>query len=374
MSSRISRKQNQSKKNKSKKSKSKQQKGPRVPRLQGLEYKQRGLEVVAPVAKSQIRTTRKPKMETMPNGDCRISHREYIVDIVAKVAGPPTTFNATQFAVNPGQQASFPWLSRVATNYESYVFNSLRFCYETEAPSSLGGTLVMALDYDASDPAPTTKQQAMSYRSSVRSAPWSACCHTSLAEDLHKAKTNFIRIGAQPANTDIKTYDIGNLYVISQGVGTSGATLGELYVEYDVVLMTPVYENSSDEIIIGAYVAGVGAQTIANPFGDGETQVAAASVGITCDSKSRLTFANPGAYVFSVEFGGTTITNDLLTPSDTNIVVSQQFFLKNSTSTTAMSLWTVRVAVPNSSMVYSIAAASSTSTTAYISTLPAGLV
>ncbi len=184
--------------------------------------------------------TQAPKIVTLRNGDCEIVMREYIADIIAASTG--ANFNLTQFAINPGQASMFPWLSKIAQNFESYKFKKLKFCYETEAPSSLGGTLVMAVDYDASDVAPANKQQALAYRGSVRSAPWTPCCHTSVGEDLSKQKSYFVRPGSVPANSDIKLYDVGNLNVITQGISTNSATCGELYVEYAVKLMTPLYE------------------------------------------------------------------------------------------------------------------------------------
>lgn len=199
----------------------------------------------APVATSKNTKTQRPKMRTMKNGDCHIIHREYISDINAS-SGSPSVFSVTPFPVNPGQSSTFQWLSKVASNFESYKFNKLKFDYETEAPTSLGGTLMLTLDYDATDPPPVSKQQAMAYRGSVRSAPWTPCCHTSILEDLSKNKSYFVRPGSQPANTDIKLYDVGNLFVISKGVTTADAALGELYVDYDVMLMTPIYEPTPD--------------------------------------------------------------------------------------------------------------------------------
>jgi len=194
----------------------------------------------APVSMSKNIKTGVPKMDTLRNGDCLITHREYIQDIVAPSTG--ASFNATQLAINPGQSTTFQWLSKIAANFESYKFKRLVFDYETEAPSSLGGTLVMAVDYDASDPVPTTKQVALATRGAVRSAPWSPCCHRSIKEDLEKQKSYFVRPGLQPANTDIRLWDVGNLNVITQGISSNSATCGELYVEYTVLLMTPIYE------------------------------------------------------------------------------------------------------------------------------------
>jgi hypothetical protein len=192
-------------------------------------------------------------METLRNGDCHIVHREYVAEVLAQ-ASSPSTYQVSQFPINPGQSQLFQWLSNIAQNFESYRFRKLRFCYETEAPSSLGGSLILAIDYDASDAAPLSKQQMLAYRGSVRSAPWTECEHSSIGEDLNKQKSYYVRPGVQPAGTDIKMYDVGNLWVATQGVTTGGATCGELYVEYDVLLMTPVYEQdpSSDTITMTA--------------------------------------------------------------------------------------------------------------------------
>lgn len=194
----------------------------------------------APIAMSTSFKSNRPKMTTLRNGDCRIVHREYIQDILS---GPVSSgFTATLLSINPGLASTFQWLSKVAQNFESYKFSKLKFCYETESPSSTGGTVVLAVDYDAADPVVTSKQQALAYRGSVRSAPWTPSCHSSLPEDLSKNRSYYVRPGIPPANTDIRLYDVGNLQFIVQGVTGTLQDLGELYVEYDVLLMTPIYE------------------------------------------------------------------------------------------------------------------------------------
>jgi len=235
----------------------------------------------APVSQTRVVKTGRPKMTSLPNGDARIIHREYIGEVTAGTSSP-SVFSNTSYPVNPGQNQTFPWLSQIASRYESYRFNALRFDYETEAPSSLGGSLVLALDYDASDPAPVSKQQALAFRESVRSAPWKECRHVSLSEDLNKQKSYFVRNGSQPSTTDIKTYDVGNLNVITQGVTTASSTCGELYVEYDVTLMTPVYEN----VALGGASAYVPSATTAAPFASaqfgGGLGLSASGTTLTC--------------------------------------------------------------------------------------------
>jgi len=266
----------------------------------------------APIAKGLSVRTPRPKMTTLPNGDCLITHREYIQDVVAGT-GTPSVFNNTTIPINPGQRGTFQWLSRVAVNYESYNFEKLNFVYETEAPTTLGGTLVLAVIYDATEPAAATKQQAMAYRSAIRSAPWLECKHVSMKEDLRKSKTSYVRPAAQPANTDLKTYDIGFLNLITQGVTTASSVLGELYVEYTVRLMTPVYEDASF-LALGGTITGANTQTAANPLGIAPT-LGANTNGVTVDALSNISFQFPGTYLLDVFYTGTVITADAITPA-----------------------------------------------------------
>jgi hypothetical protein len=236
-----------------------------------------------------------------------VKHREYFTDVTAG-AGTPTAFDVESYAINPGQSDLFPWLSKIAANYESYRFNSLKFIYSTEAPTSYAGTLILAVDYDATDSDPIDKQQALAYRSSVRSAPWNGCEHRSLPEDLHKAKSNFIRPGAQPNGTDLKTYDIGNLFVISQGVSVANAVLGEMYVEYEVELMTPVYESTTSFAAAGGQILNNGTLTLANPFGDGLVHATPNTVGFNMGGDSKLFISERGQYLMVVSIVGTAFT------------------------------------------------------------------
>jgi len=163
-----------------------------------------------------------------------ISHREYLQDINGSVA-----FAANQIAINPGLPSTFPWLSAIAQRFESFIFERLDFVFETESATSATGALILGVDYDASDAVPTTKTQVMAFRSSVRSAPWASCSLRCAPEDLRRRKTYYVRNGANPAGTDIKLYDVGNLNICTQNQAGTTA-IGELYIEYSVRLMTPV--------------------------------------------------------------------------------------------------------------------------------------
>lgn len=222
---------------------------------------QKSQRVQAPVAKSLTLATSRPQTRS-DNGDIIITHREYIMDVPGAIP-----FQATPLPVNPGIAASFPWLSTIAPSYESYIFESLEFHYETQAPTSSTGSIILAMDYDSNDLVPTSKSQVMSYRGSVRSAPWSSSCHRSQKEDVAKRKSYFVRRGTLAANQDKNLYDCGQFYLCRQGqVDTS--VVGELYVSYRVRLMTPqLGEVGPGEAIFGYFFGSSNSAPVVNQVG-----------------------------------------------------------------------------------------------------------
>jgi hypothetical protein len=272
-------------------------------------------QVSVPVQMGTIARGGYPSMRSLPNGDCVIKHREYIQDITAG-AGAPSAFNVgATIPLNPGQTQSFPWLSTIAARFESYRFLSLSHSYETDAPTTLGGTLVMTTDFDATDDAPTSKQQAMAYRGYTKCPLYGEAgkkvIHRALAEDLHKLKERYVRPGAVPVNTDLKMYDVGNLFVITQGATTASASCGELFVDYEILLMTPVYDNT---ITTSGTLTGL-TSAIATPFLSGTalgaiqlgTQTATPTVlrvvGLVVGQEYQLTYNVVGASVATLTWG-----------------------------------------------------------------------
>jgi len=240
--------------------------------------------------------------------------------------------------------SSFPWLAGIAKNYESYIFNRLAVYYKSEASSSLGGSAFLTIDYDAVDAAPATKAIALSYRSAVRSSPWNNCELICETKDLHKNKSNFVRAGSQPSGTDLKTYDIANLYFGSESVAGSGVTLGEIWVEYDVSLFTPSHAPTEQLVINGGYITySDGGLTPLNPFGTSAAVDIQAS-GFHYDSKlMQVYFDAPGWYMFVAVVGGTGMTgsNCSVNPNITTIHTFIQ-----TTTTSMKDMWVFEVLAP----------------------------
>jgi len=185
-----------------------------------------------------IRTTKR---------DMVIEETEYIGEIV--VANQPN-FNNVAFPINPGQATTFPWLSTIAKNFEKYQFEKLVFFYKKEvsefATAGQTGKVIFMVDFDASDAPPTTKQQMEDTIPHADAMPSQSFSLPLAPRDLapRANEARFIRVGGLPGNSDIKTYDVGNLNAATIAVLANGA-VGELHVGYRVRLIKPVLESTN---------------------------------------------------------------------------------------------------------------------------------
>jgi hypothetical protein len=173
------------------------------------------------------------------------SQDEFIMDVNGS-----TSFSVgANLAINPGQALTFPWLSTIAARYEKYRFRRLRFYYKpmvTQFTSNYNtGKVMMNCDYDASDPAPNSKQQVEDSDPHVDGMPYQSFSFVLDPREMNgmSSDAHYVRPAGLPGGTDIKTYDVGNLFLSTIGQGASGA-IGELRVEYDVELSVPILDNN----------------------------------------------------------------------------------------------------------------------------------
>jgi hypothetical protein len=226
---------------------------------------------LAPVAHGLQYRSKAPNFKQTSRDSIIVRHREYLQDVSGSVA-----FTAITYSINPALIGTFPWLYSVANQYESYLFRKLHFIYEPACSTSTAGTIILCVDYDATDAAPSTKSQAMTYHNAVRSAAWEPVCYKAAVEDLSKFKRRYTRAGALPANADVKMYDVGNLFLCTS-IETGTAIIGELYVEYEVELQTPQQNAIAGQQIGSAYLTAGGTFATATPFGS--TPVVTAQTG-----------------------------------------------------------------------------------------------
>lgn len=165
----------------------------------------------------------------------RIKHKEFVTDVEI----PTGTGVFEKFEVNPGLSTFFPWLSQIAQRFESYYFNSFKLHYVSSVSTDTSGSLAICPDYDAADNNTlASKAELLSFEDSVRGPWWTNFTMTSTPRNLRKAKTFYVRGQDLASNLDIKTYDTMQINLLAEGDGDD-AVGGELWVEYDIQLLTP---------------------------------------------------------------------------------------------------------------------------------------
>jgi hypothetical protein len=153
-----------------------------------------------------------------------------------------------QYAINPGQASTFPWLSSIAKNYEKYEFLMLEFYIVPQvsgfATAGQTGEVVLSVDYDASDAAPATYQQQVDvWPHSCEPPPMRQRIMLNPKEMHKESDAKFVRPGGLLGGTDIKTYDCGNLFLGAVGISGGAVPLFSLHVRYSVKFTVPILEN-----------------------------------------------------------------------------------------------------------------------------------
>jgi hypothetical protein len=325
----------------------------------------------APSAYSVAQGTSEPRISAQTRDGVRIVHRE----LVASIVGTANFNVGTTLALNPGITASFPWLSSQAQGWEQYRFNKLRFCYYSRCATSTPGSIMMVPDYDAADAAPTTEQIASAYRDVEEEVPWTPefSCSLNVAAMHPDGRRKFVRFGNLAANLDIKTYDVGNMFVCT--TDGSATNWGKLWVEYDVSLFVPQLQPAGvpSNPLGGSFSQG-GSVTNVVPFGTAPV-ASAANTGVTmtgtAGSNNVLTVAQAGTYLLTVEYTGTGVV--LSTPTaGTGVTLTQLISFVNSGLTQGTLTYEVVSTVTNGTITITESASTTISAAvAYIANAPA---
>lgn len=244
----------------------------------------------APLAISSAIRSSKPREMVTRNGGRVITFREYVQDIAGSAA-----FAVSKFPVQPGLPTLFAWLANQAANYQEYRFLGLKFIYETEKSASTSGKVMYAFNPDAGDAAPASKQEMLEFENKAADVLWRPFVLPIPVRPIEAlGAKRYVRSGTLASNLDIKTYDLGNLWVATQGMADTTA-VGELFVEYSVLLESPVvsaallaFNNSAD--IIGA------SPSAASYFGTTPTVAGGLDISVTGNT---ITFNRVGRYIIT---------------------------------------------------------------------------
>jgi hypothetical protein len=218
------------------------------------------------------------------------------------------TFTELQFPLNPGQAGTFPWLSQEAKLWEKYEFDKLDIEFRTtinEFSANAFGRVILGVDFDASDPAPSTRSQAEISRPVTAQAPYFNQLLKLRKQDMHDSvRKHYVRPGNLPGGADIKMYDVGNLNFGTDGnIGTN--EVGELWVHYSGTFTNQVLESISTAPINNqvAVFTDLGAQILATGVAKTHALVTAVTNGLLAVNTAGSILLPAGNYLV---YGSTT--------------------------------------------------------------------
>jgi len=256
-------------------------------------------------------------------------------------------------AINPGNFSMFPWLSNIALNFEMYRFRRLSFEYVPCCPTTSFGNLIVAVDYDAADAAPTELKAMSTYQDCGSSSVWAPATFPQRA--VSRQGPRYIRVGNLSANLDIKTYDLGNLFIAVQSAAPS-QDLGYMRVHYEVELLIPQVRPGGVILASSASLSSADFASVNKPLGTKPSILG--GLPFTYDSVTgQLKIERAGDYIVNVDAIGSGITNLLLnTGTGATALTDDDYPIISASGQTAAGEWLVTVAA---GAVFSLAAVAS---------------
>jgi hypothetical protein len=178
--------------------------------------------------------------------DVLLSHCEFIGNLYAPSS--TTAFSNTTYSLNPGLEATFPWFSQIAANYDEYEMKQCIVSFKSTitadvATSGQTGQVIMATQYNTSHPPFNDKMSMMQYAGSVSAKSTDNIeCGVECDPGLNSGSPGkYVRTGPLQDRQDPKEYDQGTLNIAVSDIPAAYANqqLGEIWISYTIVLRKP---------------------------------------------------------------------------------------------------------------------------------------
>jgi hypothetical protein len=186
------------------------------------------------------------------SSEVRVTHREFVKTI--SVPSDGTKFQSFSMDINPSNESMFPWLSKIAKNYQQYKINGMVVTFKsmTSEYTSAGalGTVGIATNYNVNDlPYPDLVSFENSQFAVVNKPSLNIVHAIECKEFARNGLQLYVRdAGSESAQvSDPRFYDFAKVQVMTEGLPQeANTTLGQLWVSYDITLLKPVVPRTSD--------------------------------------------------------------------------------------------------------------------------------
>ena len=245
-----------------------------------------------------------------------VHKREVLLSPIVSTIGPGE--ETLHLALNPGDSATFPWLSAIANNYEQYQWRSVVIRWVTALPTSASGLVTISPDYDVMDQSVYEEEDMMQNADAVQGTIWK-----SFSVPLNSMDKKWLYVSGSPygpaATVDPKTYTNIALNIVVDHGRVEGTTLGNLYMDYTVAFRKEQTNNgigssqsvfvSNQEITPSGLFNNSSFDTIINSAG--------VKVGYTKEgtlSNDHMTIQQPGIYEYTYTASGALNNRPTTTP------------------------------------------------------------
>lgn len=254
-----------------------------------------------------------PKIKNIMKGEgVLVQHREYLQDIISSgnSGASGSAFNLASYAIQPGLPTSFPWLSQIAANFQEYDIIGMVYEYKslssdavaTSNTSAALGDVIMATNYNSAAAVFANKQQMLESEFSSDAKPSKSFMHPiECAPQMTVLPHQYVRTGAVPSGQDQRLYDHGTFQIASIGCQATAATLGELWVSYEIIFYKPILGGLAAGFDIPTDKYQLVTPSSGAPFGSSRTLVPGSSLGTTVSGTTITLPANvlEGTYMIA---------------------------------------------------------------------------
>jgi hypothetical protein len=281
------------------------------------------------------------KFQTQGRGT-RITEREFIGNVTSgTLSGGSTIFSNSSYLLNPTNSSLFPWLSRFADLYDQWephgiILEFVTTSSEYNGSSQALGTVIMATDYDPYDQPFANKQEMENSDYACSTKPSNDLLH-GIECAVKERPTRILFCKQSNANVPLTNVNLGLFQLATQGCSTSGTTLGELWITYDIT-----FYKKQLSLPTFPFLSGTGSLSASVGFWSGMTVSASNTItySTVLGVGSRLNFNNSIAgetyqvCYFNTDyntsnpsFAWTVVNGATVSTRVTNLVVSEAYMV-----------------------------------------------
>lgn len=220
-------------------------------------------------------------------------------EFVGTYTSTGTAYNYTRFHVQPGDSASFPWLSSASDAYSLYRFKKLRYRTVPNAATSQSGRCILGVEYEGTGLL-STLASINNASGSKSSSVW-ADVQVELSTEAMFPFGKYKKLSAG-SSIDAENSDAAHLYVAFDGVD-SGVSVS-LYVEYVVELFMPKVGVSNGVVNSHTIIplASVASSTSYVPLALGSSAPEVNPFGIVVDTTNKHMLLPKGTWEVECSF------------------------------------------------------------------------